>query len=87
MPERTLAKRLTFDQSGQRLGVASFHTASSKDGFYRILGGNALVYDLTPDKPLKLKYRVWVQEGEMTVAQCNAMAEAFTHPPVTKATK
>ncbi len=28
--------------------------------------GDYFEYDLTPDKPLKLKYRVWVQEGEMT---------------------
>ena len=37
-----------------------------------------------PDKPLKLKYRVWVQPGEMTVEQCNAIAAAFTNPPATK---
>jgi hypothetical protein len=46
--------------------------------------GDYFEYDLTPDKPLKLKYRVWVQEGEMTVEQCNALAEAFVTPPATK---
>ena len=46
--------------------------------------GDYFEYDLTPDKPLKLKYRVWVQEGEMTVEQCNAMASAFVNPPATK---
>jgi hypothetical protein len=47
--------------------------------------GDYFEYDLTPDKPLKLKYRVWVQEGEMTVEQCEQLAAAFVHPPVTKA--
>jgi hypothetical protein len=46
--------------------------------------GDYFEYDLTPDKPLKLKYRVWVQEGEMTVDQCNAMAAAFVSPPAVK---
>ena len=46
--------------------------------------GDYFEYDLTPAKPLKLKYRVWVQEGEMTVEQCNALAEAFVTPPATK---
>ena len=47
--------------------------------------GDYFEYDLTPKTPLKLKYRVWVQEGEMTVEQCNAMAAAFATPPATKA--
>ncbi|QEL20282.1 DUF6807 family protein [Limnoglobus roseus] len=40
--------------------------------------GDYFEYDLTPDHPLKLKYRVWVQEGEMTVEQCEAKAKEFT---------
>jgi hypothetical protein len=47
--------------------------------------GDYFEYDLAPDKLLKLKYRVWVQAGEMTVEQCNAMAQAFVNPPVAKA--
>jgi len=39
--------------------------------------GDYFEYDLTPTNPLKLKYRVWVQEGEMIQAQCEAMAKAF----------
>lgn len=46
--------------------------------------GDYFEYDLTPSKPLKLQYRVWVQEGEMTVAECEAIAAAFVHPPATK---
>ncbi len=49
--------------------------------------GDYFEYDLMPDKPLKLKYRVWVQEGEMTVEQCTALADAFVHPPATKTEK
>jgi len=47
--------------------------------------GDYFEYDLTAEKPLKLKYRVWVQEGEMTVEQCQALAEGFVTPPATKA--
>jgi len=39
--------------------------------------GDYFEYDLTPEKPLKLKYRVWVQQGEMTQEQCEAMAVGF----------
>jgi hypothetical protein len=49
--------------------------------------GDYFEYDLTPKTPLKLKYRVWIQEGEMTVEQCNALADAFIHPPATKTVK
>lgn len=46
--------------------------------------GDYFEYELTPEKPLKVKYRLWVQEGEMTVEQCNALREAFVHPPEVK---
>lgn len=46
--------------------------------------GDYFEYDLSPEKPLKLKYRVWVQPGEMTVEQCQAIADAFVNPPATK---
>jgi hypothetical protein len=46
--------------------------------------GDYFEYDLTPGKPLKLKYRVWVQEGEMTVEQCSALASSFVNPPATR---
>lgn len=42
--------------------------------------GDYFEYTVTPEKPLKVKYRVWVQEGEMTVEQCAAMAAAFRSP-------
>jgi hypothetical protein len=43
--------------------------------------GDYFEYDLTPANPLKLKYRIWVQEGEMTVEQCDSIAAAFVNPP------
>ncbi len=46
--------------------------------------GDYFEYELTPNKPLKVKYRVWVQEGEMTVEQCEAIHQAFVNPPTTK---
>jgi len=49
--------------------------------------GDYFAYELTPAKPLEVKYRVWVQEGEMTVAQATAVAEAFTAPPAAKGGK
>ncbi len=49
--------------------------------------GDYFEYDLTPKSPLALKYRVWVQEGEMSVEQCNALAGAFVTPPATKVVK
>ncbi len=36
---------------------------------------------ITADKPLKLAYRIWLQPGEMTPEQIDAMAKDFTEPP------
>lgn len=49
--------------------------------------GDYFEWDLTPKTPLKLKYRVWLQEGEMTVEQCEAMAHGFTDAVTVKVTK
>jgi Methane oxygenase PmoA len=43
--------------------------------------GSYFVYDLTKDKPLKVHYRLWFQEGEPTVEQCEALSKAFTSAP------
>nr|MCU0705720.1 PmoA family protein [Fimbriiglobus sp.] len=40
--------------------------------------GDYFEFDLTPKTPLRLRYRIWVQEGEMTVEQCEALAYGFT---------
>ncbi len=39
--------------------------------------GDYFEFTLTPKTPLKLKYRIWLQEGEMTKEQCEAIAEGF----------
>jgi len=39
--------------------------------------GSYFVTDVTPEKPLDVRYRIWVQEGEMTVDECNAKANEF----------
>lgn len=49
--------------------------------------GDYFEYDLTPKTPLKLKYRVWLQEGEMTQAQCEALAAGFADQIEVKAAK
>jgi hypothetical protein len=37
--------------------------------------------DLTPENPLVLNHRVWLQEGEMTAAQVESLRRAFVDPP------
>ncbi|MGB7347887.1 MAG: DUF6807 family protein, partial [Pirellulaceae bacterium] len=33
-----------------------------------------------PAKPLRLSYRFWIQKGEMTVAEIEAIANAYRNP-------
>jgi hypothetical protein len=42
--------------------------------------GTYFEYDLTKDKPLKVRYRLWVQEGEVTAKQCETMSALFVAP-------
>ena len=46
--------------------------------------GSYFVYDITPTTALKVKYRLWVQEGEMIVAECENLSRGFTDPPHVK---
>lgn len=46
--------------------------------------GDYFEYEVTPEKPLRVKYRVWAQEGEMTVAEAATIAAAFRTPPAVK---
>jgi Methane oxygenase PmoA len=39
--------------------------------------GTYFEYDLTKDKPLKVRYRLWAQEGEVTAEQCEELSKAF----------
>jgi hypothetical protein len=40
--------------------------------------GTYFEYQLTPQKPLVVHYRLWIQEGEMTAEACEAMSKSFT---------
>lgn len=42
--------------------------------------GSYFEYELAPDSPLDLTYRVWLQDGEMTVEQIEAVSKAFRNP-------
>jgi Methane oxygenase PmoA len=42
--------------------------------------GSYFEYELTPEKPLKLNYRIWLQAGEMEVSQVQRLATDFTEP-------
>lgn len=49
--------------------------------------GSYFVHELTPAAPLRVRYRLWIQEGEMTAEQCQAMYDAFVHQPMVTAGK
>ena len=46
--------------------------------------GDYFEYTVTPTAPLRVRYRVWLQEGEMTVPEAAAIAAAFRTPPAVK---
>lgn len=46
--------------------------------------GSYFATEVTAEKPLKVRYRVWVQEGELTVADCENLSRGFVTPPAAK---
>jgi hypothetical protein len=42
--------------------------------------GSYFAYDLDEDKPLEVNYRIWLQDGEMTLDQAAALSADFTEP-------
>lgn len=46
--------------------------------------GTYFEYDLTPQKPLKVRYRLWFQDGEPTIEQCETLSKAFVNTPKAK---
>jgi hypothetical protein len=42
--------------------------------------GSYFVAEATPDRPLAVRYQIWLQEGEMTPADVATRAAAFTRP-------
>ena len=76
---------LSFVIEGQRYTVVYLdHPKNPKPARYseRDYGrfGSYFVAELDEGKPLTVQYRVWVQRGEMTVEQCEALSKAFVEP-------
>jgi hypothetical protein len=42
--------------------------------------GSYFVYELTPEKPLAINYRLWLQKGEMKAPEIAALATDFAKP-------
>lgn len=77
---------MSFVLDGQRYSVCYLnHPTNPRESRFseRDYGrfGCYFAYDLTADRPLKVNYRVWVQRGEMTPEQAQALHDAFAHPP------
>jgi hypothetical protein len=77
---------MSFVLDGKRYTVAYLNHPSnpgeqrySERAYGRI--GCYFAYDLTEDRPLVVRYRIWLQEGEMTVDQVQALSRAFVDPP------
>lgn len=50
-----------------------------KRGYGRF--GSFFPYELDDDKKLAIKYRIWVQDGEMTVEEAASLSNNFVQPP------
>jgi hypothetical protein len=77
---------MSFVLGGKRYTAAYLdHPANPKEARYseRDYGrfGSYFEYRLTPEKPLAIRYRLWLQEGQMTPEQVAALSAAFTDPP------
>jgi hypothetical protein len=77
---------MCFVLDGQRYTVAYLNNPAnlgeqrySERAYGRI--GCYFKYDLTKEQPLTVRYRVWLQDGEMTVPQVQALDRAFIDPP------
>jgi hypothetical protein len=73
---------MSFMLKGTRYTVLYLdHPSNPKPARYseRAYGrfGSYFVADVTKDIPLNVKYRVWVQPGEMTVEQCAKLSAEF----------
>jgi hypothetical protein len=49
--------------------------------------GGYFARDITKEEPLVVNYRLWLQEGEMTAAQAEALHTAFAAPPKVSVSK
>jgi hypothetical protein len=76
---------LSFVIEGQRYTVVYLdHPKNPKPARYseRDYGrfGSYFVAEVDEGKPLTARYRVWVQRGEMTFEECEALSQAFVAP-------
>jgi len=76
---------MSFVLAGKRYTVALLgHPANAKETIWgeRNYGrfGTSFPYDLDEGKDLTVKYRVWLQDGEMTVDQVAALHADFSEP-------
>jgi hypothetical protein len=77
---------MSFVLDGQRYTVCYLnHPKNPKESRFseRDYGrfGGYFEYDLTPETPLELNYRLWLHKGEMTLEQAQALYDAFATPP------
>ncbi|HEV3416841.1 MAG TPA: DUF6807 family protein [Pirellulales bacterium] len=78
-------KGMSFVLGGQRYTVAMIDVPTNpKEARFseRDYGrfGSYFQYDLTKDHPLEVRYRVWLQKGQMTPEQIAARAADFAEP-------
>jgi hypothetical protein len=76
---------MSFDLGGKRYTAAYLdHPANPKEAreSERIYGriGSYFEYEVTDKQPLEVRYRVWLQEGQMTVDEVAAKDTAFVSP-------
>jgi hypothetical protein len=77
---------MCFISEGKRYTVLRINhpdNPKKSQGVERDFGrfGDSFQWVLTPKTPLRLKYRLWVQEGEMTLNECEAMVRGFVDTP------
>ncbi len=78
---------MSFVVGGDRYtAVYIDHPGNPKEARYseRAYGrfGSYFVYELTEERPLELNYRLWLQDGEMSVEEAQTLSDDFVHPPV-----
>lgn len=77
---------MSFVLGGNRYTVLYLdHPSNPKEARYseREYGrfGSYFEWELTDDRPLLVRYRIWLQQGEMTQDMCESMSRNFVDPP------
>jgi hypothetical protein len=76
---------MSFDLGGKRYTAAYLdHPSNPKEAreSERVYGriGSYFEYEVTEKGPLTVRYRIWLQEGQMTVDEVDAKSTAFVSP-------